>query len=62
MNDDYCVVTDVLTKHRNELWKMTQRNMNCEFIGFNIIDDIRLEQIAEIDKCIKMWKERNESA
>ena len=58
--NDYCVVTDVLTKHRNELWKMTERNMNSEYIGLNIMDDIRLKQIAEIDECIKMWKERNE--
>lgn len=61
MNDEeYDVVIDVLTKHRNHLWKMTERNMMSEYIGMGIMDDIRLEQIAEIDKCIKMWREQNE--
>ena len=60
MNKDYDVVTDILIKHRNQLWKMTERNMNSEYIGMNIIDDIRLEQIAQIDECIKMWKNKNE--
>lgn len=59
---DYDVVTDILTKHRNQLWKMTAQNMHSEYIGMNIMDDIRLEQIAQIDKCIKMWKNKNEPA
>lgn len=56
MNDEYDVVIDVLTKHAQELWKMTERNMRSEYIGMNIMDDIRLKQIAEIDKAINIWK------
>lgn len=56
MNEDYDVVVDVLTKHAQELWKMTERNMRSEYIGMNIMDDIRLKQIAEIDKAINIWK------
>lgn len=59
MNDDdeYDVVLDVLQKHRDILWKMTQSNMNVDM--FNIMDQIRLEQIDKLDKAMKMWKERN---
>ena len=54
---DYDVVVDVLQKHRAVLWKMTQQNINAE--SFNIMDQIRLEQIDEIDKAIIMWINRN---
>ena len=55
--EDYDVVVDVLQKHRATLWKMTQQNMNAE--SFNVMDEIRLEQIDEIDKAIVMWINRN---
>jgi hypothetical protein len=60
MQDDveYCVVVDTLQKQRNILWKMTQQNINADM--FNIMDSIRLEQIDQLDKAIKLWKERNE--
>jgi hypothetical protein len=63
MNDekDYDVVIDVLTKHRDKLWEMTRRNMQSEFIGMNIMDDIRLAQIEQIDEAIKLWNNRNVS-
>jgi hypothetical protein len=54
---DYDVVVDVLQKHRAVLWKMTQQNMNAD--SFNIMDQIRLEQIDQLDKAIIMWKNRN---
>lgn len=54
--DDYDVVIDVLQKHRDKLWKMTQQNMTSEFLGMNIMDDIRLEQIEQLDKAIALWK------
>ena len=54
---DYDVVVDVLQKHRDKLWKMTQQNMNAD--SFNMMDQIRLEQIDEIDKAIIMWINRN---
>ncbi len=59
MSEEYDVVIDVLTKHREQLWKMTQSNMNAG--AFNIMDTIRLEQIDKLDDAIKLWKEHNES-
>ena len=55
---DYDVVIDVLQKHRDILWKMTQQNMNSDM--FNVMDDIRLEQIDQLDKAIIMWTNHNE--
>ena len=59
-DEDYDVVVDVLQKHRAKLWEMTQQNMNSEYIGMNIMDQIRLEQIDQLDKAIIMWKENYE--
>lgn len=59
--DEYDVVVDVLTKHKDKLWEMTRRNMQSEFIGMNIMDDIRLAQIEQIDEAIKLWNNRNVS-
>lgn len=56
-DEDYDVVVDVLQKHREKLWIMTQQNMNAE--SFNIMDQIRLEQIDQLDKAIIMWREKN---
>ena len=53
--DDYDVVLDVLQKHRDILWKMSQSNMNVDM--FNIMEQIRLEQIDQLDKAMKMWQE-----
>ena len=50
---EFDVVLYALQQHRNRLWKMTQQNMNSEYIGMNIMDDIRLQQIDELDKAIK---------
>jgi hypothetical protein len=60
MNDDYDVVIDVLTKHRFKLQAMTDANLKSEYIGWNIMDDIRESQINQINECIKLWRERNE--
>jgi len=59
MNDgDYDVVIDALQKYRDTLWKMTEQNMNSEYIGMNIMDDIRMKQIEELDEAIKERKTR----
>jgi len=58
MSDDYDVVIDVLTKHKEHLWKMCERNLNSDYVGWNIMDDIREKQINEINQCIVMWKNR----
>jgi len=60
-NDDYDVVLHTLQKERDLLWSMTERNMNSEYVGMNIMDDIRLSQIRQLDIAIRMWKERLEN-
>ena len=63
MNDekDYDVVLDTLSIKRAILWKMTQSNMNMNMDMMNIMDDIRLEQIGQLDKAIAMWIKRNDA-
>ena len=58
MEDDYDVVTDTLQKQYDILWKMTERNMNSEYIGMGIMDDIRLDQMAQLKEAIEMWRDR----
>jgi len=58
MTDDYDVVIDTLQKQYDILWKMTERNMNSEFMGMGIMDDIRLEQMDQLKQAIEMWKDR----
>lgn len=55
---EYDVVLDTLQKQRNILWKMTQQNMNADM--FNIMDQIRLEQIDQLDKAMASWKKSKE--
>ena len=54
MNDDYDVVIDVLQKHKDILWKMTKSNMDNDMM--NIMDDIRLQQISQLEQAIAMWQ------
>lgn len=54
--EEYDVVTDTLQKHWDVLNKMVQRNMNSDM--FNIMDQIRLEQMDQLNKAMKMWRER----
>jgi hypothetical protein len=61
MSDDYDVVIDVLTKHRFKLQAMTESNLKSEYIGWNIMDDIRERQMIDIDNCIRMWREYNKN-
>jgi hypothetical protein len=58
MTDDYDVVIDTLQKQYDILWKMTERNMNSEFMSMGIMDDIRLEQMDQLKQAIKMWRDR----
>ena len=58
MTDDYDVVIDTLQKQYDILWKMTERNMNSEFMCMGIMDDIRLEQMEQLKQAIEMWKGR----
>lgn len=61
MSEEYDVVLDVLQRHHDKLWEMTRRNMQSEFIGMNIMDDIRLEQMDQLKLAMKLWRERNET-
>ena len=56
-DEDYDVATDTLQKHIEILLKMT--NSNIEQGMFNVMDQIRLDQINQMDAAIKMWKEKN---
>jgi hypothetical protein len=57
MNEEqYDVVLSTLEEKRNRLWKMTESNMNHDL--FNIMDQIRLEQIQQLDKAMELWKTR----
>lgn len=53
---EYDVVLDTLQEKRDKLWKMTQSNMNMDM--FNIMDQIRLEQIDQLDKAMELWKNK----
>jgi len=55
-DEEFDVVIDTLQKHHDKLWKMTQTNMNCEFIGMGLMDDIRLEQMDQLQQAIRLWK------
>lgn len=57
IDKEYDIVLDTLQKQRDRLWKMTQSNMNHDL--FNIMDQIRLEQIDQLDKAMKLWKEQS---
>jgi demethoxyubiquinone hydroxylase (CLK1/Coq7/Cat5 family) len=55
MDEDYDVVTDVLKKHLNVLLEMI--NSNAEQGMFNVMDQIRLDQINQLDRAIRMWRD-----
>lgn len=57
-SEDYDVVVDTLQKKYDVLWKMTQSNMNSDFMMMNIMDEIRLKQMDELEQAIIMWKSR----
>ena len=57
--EEYDVVVDVLQKHYDKLWEMNHRNMNSD-TGMNLMDDIRFEQMEQLQEAIDMWKARNE--
>lgn len=59
IEEEYDVVLDALQSHHDKLRKMTEANMLSQHM--NIMDDIRLQQIAEIKEAIRWWKERKET-
>lgn len=57
MSEKFDIVIDTLQKKHDILWKLTQQNINSE-LGMNIMDDIRFEQMDQLQKAIDMWKAR----
>jgi hypothetical protein len=57
-DEEYDVVIATLQEKRDRLWNMTQSNMNHDM--FNIMDDIRLEQIDQLEHAIASWKKSKE--
>lgn len=55
---DFDVVVDVLQKHHDKLLKMTQQNINADM--FNVMDQIRLEQMGQLKAAIKLWEKHSE--
>jgi hypothetical protein len=53
MTPEYDVVIATLEEKKQALWKMTQSNMNMDMV--NLMDDIRLEQIQELNEAMGMW-------
>jgi hypothetical protein len=56
--EEYDIVLTTLQEKRDRLWKMNQQNMNADM--FNIMDQIRLEQIDELDRAMLSWKKSKE--
>ena len=54
-SEDYDVVIDVLQKHHDTLWNMSKNKDE-----WGIMDYIRLEQMEQLKKAMKLWKEHNE--
>ena len=57
-DDEYDVVVDALQKHRNILHAMVKSNMEHDM--FNVMDEIRLEQIDQLDEAIKERKDKKD--
>jgi hypothetical protein len=55
MTDDFDIVIHTLQEKKDHLWKMTKSNMNTDMV--NIMDDIRLEQIDQLDKAMRLWQD-----
>ena len=58
MNDepDFDIVLYTLEEKIKLFMKITEGNINMDM--FNIMDQIRLEQIDQLQQAIKLWKER----
>jgi hypothetical protein len=55
--DEFDIVINTLQKQHDLLWRMTEQNMNSEY-GMSLMDDIRFEQMDQLQKAIDMWKGR----
>jgi len=55
-DETYDVVLDTLQKHYDKLMQITMTNIQSEFLGMGIMDDIRLEQCEQLKEAIEVWK------
>ena len=55
---DFDIVVDVLQKHHDKLLKMTQQNIEADM--FNVMDQIRFEQMSQLSAAIKLWEKHSE--
>jgi hypothetical protein len=53
---EFDIVIDALQSRRDALWNLTESNMRMDM--FNIMDQIRLEQIDQLDEAIRLWESR----
>ena len=53
VSEEYDVVIDVLQKHHDKLWDMSKNKDE-----WGIMDHIRLEQMEQLKKAMKLWKEQ----
>lgn len=54
IDKEYDIVTETLQKQYNILLRMTEANIKLDL--FNVMDQIRLEQMDELQKAIKVWE------
>ena len=57
MDKEFDIVIDALSERIDALWKLTKSNMEHDM--FNVMDQIRLEQIDQLREAIKLWEEHN---
>jgi len=58
---EFDVVMDALQERYDILWKMTKSNMESQFAGMSIMDDIRLKQMEQLEQAIKLRKQHHEN-
>lgn len=51
--NEFDIVIATLEEKKQKLWKMTESNMSSDLT--NMMDDIRLEQIQELNEAMGMW-------
>jgi hypothetical protein len=56
--DEFDIVINTLQKQYDILWKMTEQNMNSDFTGMGLMDDVRFKQMDQLQQAIDMWKGR----
>ena len=52
--EDFDIVVDTLQQTIDKFQKMIRDNIRADM--FNVMDEIRIEQITQLEKAIKMWE------